>query len=104
MWAAADLGTYYKFGAISAFEVMATDPTIADAIYLLGSSSCTRPTPSPSATCSAPPAKFQKKADLLAAIEILVDYGWLQLKAVAQQTGKGRPSSPTYKIHPLAKA
>ena len=36
VWAAADLGTYYKFGAISAFEVMATDPAIADAIYLLG--------------------------------------------------------------------
>ena len=36
VWAAADIGTYYKFCAIQAFEVMATDPTIADAVYLLG--------------------------------------------------------------------
>ena len=48
--------------------------------------------------------KFQKKADLLAAVDTLVDYGWLQLKTAPQQTGRVRPSSPSYKIHPLAKA
>ena len=33
---AADLGTYFKFAAIAAFQVMATDPSVTDAIYLLG--------------------------------------------------------------------
>jgi hypothetical protein len=104
IWAAADLGTYFKFSAIRAFEVMATDPTIADAVYLLGRIKL-HPTDTISErdmqrACQ----RFSKKADLLAAIDVLVDYGWLQAKAVAQQTGKGRPPSPTYKIHPLAKA
>ena len=103
VWHAADLGTYFKFNAISAFEVMALDPTIADAVYLLGKLKA-----HPDSTISVrdmqrAARKFQKKADLQAAIETLVDYGWIQAKA-AQQTGRGRPSSPTYKIHPLAQA
>ena len=103
VWAAADLGTYYKFGAIAAFEVMATDPTIADAIYLLGRIKLHPDRHISERDMQRAAARFQKKADLLAAIEILVDYGWLQPKTAAQQKGKGRPSSPTYKIHPLPK-
>ena len=103
VWAAADLGTYFKFGAIAAFEVMATDPTTADAVYLLGKLKA-HPTDTISEREMQRAArKFQKKADLLAAVEILVDYGWLQLNGTPQ-TGRGRPSSPMYKIHPLAKA
>jgi replicative DNA helicase len=104
VWAAADLGTYYKFGAIQAFEVMATDPTIADAVYLLGKLKL-HPTDTISERDMQRAArKFHKKTELLAAVEVLVDYGWLQPKTVAQQKGQGRPASPQYKIHPLVKA
>ena len=79
---------------------MATDPAIADAVYLLG-----RIKLHPADTISErdmqrAAQRFAKKADLLAAIEILVDYGWIQLKAVPRQTGKGRPPSPMYRVHP----
>jgi replicative DNA helicase len=83
---------------------MATDPTIADAVYLLGRIKALGADVVSERDMQRAAQRFQKKADLLAAIEVLVDYGWLQAKAAAQQTGKGRPSSPAYKIHPLARA
>ena len=101
VWAAADLGCYFKFCAIQAFEVMALDPARADAVYLLERIKALGVRTVSERDMLRAAQRFQKKADLLAAIETLVDFGWLQLKVAPQQTGKGRPSSPTYKIHPL---
>jgi hypothetical protein len=83
---------------------MATDPTIADAVYLLGKLKLHSADTISERDMQRAARKFHKKTDLLAAVEILVDHGWLQLKAAAQQKGQGRPASPQYKIHPLAKA
>ena len=40
------------------------------------------------------------KDALVAAIDGLVDHGYLLPLTVGQQRGRGRPASPTYRIHP----
>ena len=103
VWAAADLGTYYKFAAIRAFQVMATDPSVTDAIYLLGRiKHLGADMVSERDMHRACQSRFPKKDVLLAAIDRLVDHGYL-LPQTAQQRGKGRPASPKYKVHPSTK-
>ncbi len=105
VWAAADLGTYFKFGAIAAFEVMATDPDdrrcrlsagqaqgAPDRHHLRTRHAARRPqVPEESR-----PAGGRR------------DPGRLRLATAqggtpANRQGSGR-RRPTYKIHPLAKA
>jgi hypothetical protein len=104
VWRAADIGTYFRFAAIAAFQVMATDPGITDAIYLLGRiKTLGTDEVSERDMHRACQSRFPKKDVLLAAIERLVDHGYLQPLTASQQKGKGRPASPKYKVHPLAK-
>ena len=48
-------------------------------------------------------SRFQKKAALIAAVDRLVDHGYLIPQQTSQQKTKGRPASPTYKVHAAAK-
>ena len=78
MWRAADIGTYFKFAAIAAFQVMATDPGITDAIYLLGRiKTLGGDVVSERDMHRACQSRFPKKDVLLAAIDRLVDHGYL---------------------------
>ena len=92
MWRAADIGTYFKFAAIAAFQVMATDPGITDAIYLLGRiKTLGGDVVSERDMHRACQSRFPKKDALLAAIDRLVDHGYL-LPQTAPAKGQGSTS------------
>lgn len=94
------LGAYFKAAAIGAFLAMGTDHITADAVYLLkrieklcGNGDELSERDMHVATQS----RFRKKDALMAAVERLVEHGYL----VAQQTNRatgGRPASPRYKV------
>jgi len=101
---AAAIGDYFKAAAIGAFLVMATDPGIADAVYLLGRiRHLGNDTVSERELHRACQSRFPKKDGLLAAIDRLVEHGYLIPQQTSQQNTKGRPASPTYKVHTAAK-
>jgi replicative DNA helicase len=100
---ASRIGTYFKAAAINAFAEMGTDQGTADAVYLLERTGridqnevserdlhvATRP-------------RFKTKADLMPALERLVEHGYLIPIEVPATTGGGRPPSPRYAVHPYA--
>ena len=102
MWRAADIGTYFRFAAIAAFRAMGTDPAVANAIYLLGRVR-KHDMVSERDMHRACQSRFAKKGTLVSAIAVLVDHGYLHRLTAWQQKGKGRPASPVFKVHPLAR-
>jgi replicative DNA helicase len=104
VWKAADIGTYFKFAAIAAFQVMATDPAVADAVYLLGRiKHLGTDTVSERELHRACQSRFPKKDALVAAIDRLVEHGYLLPQSAPQQRGRGRPMSPVFTVHPSVK-
>jgi hypothetical protein len=96
--AAAEIGAYFKACAINAFAEMGTDEGTADAIYLwerierLGFDEVSER--DLHVACK---HRFKKKADLLPAVERLVDHGYLHPLPVPEPT-VGRPASPRYRV------
>jgi len=98
---AARIGAYFKAAAINAFAEMGTDQGTVDAIYLLERLRrldekevserdlhvATRP-------------RFKTKADLMPALDRLVEHGYLIPIEVPATTSGGRPPSPRYTVHP----
>jgi hypothetical protein len=101
--AATRIGAYFKTCAMRAFAQMRVNPGADDAAYLLRRIvSLGAPAVSERdmlVACSR--SRFRVKADMLPAMKLLVDHGYLVLQQTSQRTG-GRPSSPIYGIHPLA--
>jgi hypothetical protein len=101
--AATRIGAYFKACAVRAFAQMRVNPGVDDAAYLLRRIvSLGVPAVSQRdmlVACSR--SRFRVKADMLPAVKLLVDHGYLVLQQTSQRTG-GRPSSPIYAIHPLA--
>lgn len=101
--AAHRIGDYFKACAINAFSEMGTDHVTADAIYLLerigrlGEDEVSER----DLHAASSRARFRTKADLMPALDRLVDHGYLAPMPDAKPTG-GRPASPRYKVHPLA--
>jgi hypothetical protein len=95
------IGEYFKACAINAFSQMGIDHDTADAVYLLeriASLSVDEVSERDMFTASSR-ARFKKMGDLLAAIDRLVDHGYLTRLPPPKSTG-GRPPSPRYKVHP----
>ena len=100
--AACRTGEYFKACAIRAFSEMGSDPVTADAIYLLERiQRLSQDDVSERDLHVACKSRFKKKADLVPAIERLVDHGYLSPLPPSGPTG-GRPASPRYRIYRLA--
>jgi replicative DNA helicase len=99
--AASRIGEYFKACAIRAFNEMGTDRATADAVYLLERIGRLRQDEvSERDLHVACKSRFKKKADLLPALDRLVEHGYLFPLAAAEPTG-GRPASPRYRVHPV---
>ena len=93
--AASRVGNYFKASAINVFAEMGSDVGTSDAEYLLGrilrldeNEISVREMFSASSR-----SRFKAMADLLPAIDRLVDHGFLRPAAATEPTG-GRPASP----------
>lgn len=97
------IGEYFKACAINAFTEMGADHVTADATYLLGRI-CRLGVSEVSERDMhvATQSRFKTKADLLPALNRLVDHGYLAPMAAPKKSTGGRPASPRYKIHPYA--
>jgi replicative DNA helicase len=99
--AANRIGEYFKACAIRAFNEMGTDRVTADAIYLLERiERLGQDEVSERDLHVACKSRFKKKADLLPALDRLVEHGYLLPLPAAGPTG-GRPASPRYRVHPV---
>jgi replicative DNA helicase len=95
---ASRIGTYFKASAIGAFLQMGADPGTVDAVYLLDRiKHLGLDVASERMLHRACQSRFQKKDALMAAVDRLVDHGYLI--PLAQQKTGGRPASPTYRVH-----
>jgi len=96
------IGNYYKMCAINAFTEMGADHVTADAVYLLDRiNSLGVDQLSERDMHVATQSRFKTKADLMPALDRLIDHGYLAPLPAANPTG-GRPASPRYKVHPKA--
>jgi replicative DNA helicase len=100
--AAHQIGEYFKACAINAFTEMGADHVTADAVYLLARIGRRgQDEVSERDMHVATQSRFKTKADLIPALDRLVDHGYLAAMPSPKSTG-GRPPSPRYKIHPYA--
>jgi replicative DNA helicase len=104
--AAWSIGKYFKVCAINAFTEMAADHVTPDAIYLLDriGSLCVDGVDEVSERdlhVASSRARFKTKADLMPALDRLVDHGYLAPIPAKPSGERGRPASLRYKIHPL---
>ena len=95
--AAARIGNYFQACAIQAFAEMGTDPVTADAVYLLDRIQRLGLDVVSERDMLRAAKRFRSKAELTAALNRLVDNGWLIPQPDAGPTG-GRPASPTYLV------
>lgn len=102
--AATDVGTYYKHHAIAAFDQMRLDPAITGAGYLLtvierlGGVTVSRR----DLFTAASRGRFKQATDLDHPIAVLVEHGWLAEQDQPPPSGRGRPPSPRWHVHPAA--
>jgi hypothetical protein len=96
------IGQYFKACAINAFTEMGADHVTGDAVYLLhrivglgGDEVSERD------AHVATQSRFRTKADLMPALDRLIDHGYLAPMPAPKPTG-GRPASPRYRVHPQA--
>ncbi len=101
--AASRIGAYFKACAINAFAEMGTDRITADAVYLLDRVRwIDQSEVSERDLHVATKSRFKKKADLLPALERLVEHGYLLPIAAAPTGERGRPGSQRYRVHEYA--
>jgi hypothetical protein len=100
------IGKYFKACAINAFTEMGTDYVTADAVYLLGriASLGVDEVSERDLHAASSRARFKTKADLMPALDRLVDCGYVAPIPPERSGQRGRPASPRYQIHPLATA
>lgn len=91
------IGTYFKACAINAFAEMGTDRVTADAIYLLDRITRLGQDEVSERDMQRAAKRFQIRADLLPAVERLVEHGYLFPQPAPKPTG-GRPPSPRYTV------
>jgi replicative DNA helicase len=97
---AARIGGYFKAAAIVAFAEMEIDRVTANAVYLLGRLNHLGVKEiSERDMHRACQSRFRNKDALLAAVDRLVDHGYLVPLPVPRQTKKGRPASPSYRVY-----
>jgi hypothetical protein len=98
--AAHRIGEYFKSCAINAFTEMGTDLVTADAVYLLVRiGQLGQEVVSERDLHVATKSRFKKKADLLPALDRLVEHGYLMPIPPASTGERGRPASPRYRVH-----
>ncbi|MEU1731342.1 DUF3987 domain-containing protein [Streptosporangium sp. NPDC020145] len=103
--AACEIGEYFTSHAQTAYDHIGADPAVADARALLdwaGRTGTTRFTARE--VLPAMRSRFAKVADLDPALRVLEAHGWIRRLPTAPQTGRGRPASPAYEVHPSATA
>jgi len=99
--AANRIGDYFKASAINAFAEMGGDRGTSDAIYLLGRiRNLGQDEVSERDLHVASRPVFKTKADLIPALDRLIDHGYV-IRLPAQKATGGRPASPRYKVHPV---
>lgn len=102
MEAAVEVGRYFIPHALAVFDLMSTNPVIADAKYVLawarrtGIGRFTRR----DAFSSLPRGRFRTVSELDPALAVLVEHGYLSPEPVMAKQGPGRPASPGYRVHP----
>ena len=95
MVAASRIGDYFKAAAINAFAEMGADPGNDDAVYLLDRIRQLEVDEVSERDMYKAAKKFKKKADIMPAVDRLVDHGYLVPLPDAAPTG-GRPASARY--------
>lgn len=101
--AAYSLGSYYRACAVKAFTQMGTDDSTADAAYLLsrilglGIAEM-----SERDIFNAARSRFKVKAEMLPALDRLIDHGYLIALPGEKPAARGRPASPRFYLHPFA--
>jgi hypothetical protein len=100
------IGNYFKACAINAFTEMGADYVTADAVYLLDRirQLDVDEVSERDLHVASSRARFATKADLMPALERLVDHGYLAAIPTTKSGERGRPPSPRYRIHPSAVA
>lgn len=97
------IGDYYRACAVKAFAEMGSDPVIGDAQYLLrrilGLDVAEL---SARDMFNAARSRFKSAQEMASAIDRLIDHGWIAPIPQELPTGRGRPPSPRFKVHPLA--
>lgn len=96
--AAARVGEYFKAAAITAFSEMQTDPVTADAVYLLGRIGKLGTEFSERDLHQASRSRFKSKADMMPALQRLIENEYVA-PIQATETTTGRPPSPRYVVN-----
>jgi replicative DNA helicase len=97
------LATYFLTHALAVFDLMGADPQVEDARHLLDWITRRREPQFSRRDAHAPNrSRFPKPADLDPALALLTDHGWIQPLETEPRTGRGRPASPRYAVHPDA--
>lgn len=94
---AARLGAYFRAAAVNSFWEMGTDQRTADAVYLLQRIQGLGVTEVSEREMQRAAKRFQRKDDLMEAVAILVDHGYLVSLPAPESTG-GRPPSRRYRV------
>jgi replicative DNA helicase len=94
------VGEYFKACAIKAFADMGTDQVTADAVYLLGRIKRLGVDEVSERDMIHTAKRIRTKAELKPALDLLVDHGYLIPVPQPRQTGRGRPATPRFKVHP----
>lgn len=102
MAAAIDLGRYFTAHARAAFARMGTDPLVDDALAVLAWIERSHPErfTRRDAHVSLSRARFPKVGDLEPALALLSDHGYIRREPGPERSGRGRPPSPGYRVHP----
>jgi replicative DNA helicase len=95
--AAARIGAYFKACAINAFVEMGADEGTADGVYLLERIERLGQDEVSERDMQRVAKRFQARADLLPALNRLIEHGYLTPLSAPKSTG-GRPASPRYKV------
>ncbi|MGH3380745.1 MAG: DUF3987 domain-containing protein [Actinoallomurus sp.] len=98
---ATDIGAYFTTHAKAAYDTIGADPATSDAKALLDWTRHTARTRF--AARDAQPAlrsRFKKITDTEPALRVLETHGWIRRLPTPPRTGRGRPTAPTYEVHP----
>lgn len=98
---ARQISDYFTDHAKAAYDLIGADPAVADARALLD---WTRNTGtvrfSARDVLPAHRHRFKKVADVDPALRVLEGHGWIRRLPEPPRTGRGRPTAPTYEVHP----